>query len=277
MKILVTGATGLIGGALVPHLRERGHTVVGLARTSKEGTVGCDLRNREEIGQVIEEHGPFDSVVHLAAEAHNFRSISEDELLRQNVTTTENLVLALERSANLEDTRMVYASSVAIYSEPVNGKPFQESPATAYGKTKLASERLLKTKSFKSLHLLRFAPVFDKGNLSDVRKRVCLPVLGVKIRLYPQPSHALCSLETAVARIVEAVAAEHNSVETVTVADVRAYPQHELVSWFPGPAVPLPVAAFQISAFFLGLIPGAGQTVSSMIRKFSSSSSYPTA
>lgn len=275
MKILVTGATGLIGGALVPVLRERGHDVIALARTLKEGAVSCDLRDREAINEVIKNYGPFESVVHLAAEAHNFRSLSEDELIRQNVVTTENLVSALEQSSRLENVRMVYASSVAIFSDPEVGRALREEPATAYGKTKLASERSLKAKAFGSLHILRFGPVFDRQHLSDVRKRVCLPVVGVKIRMYPQPHHALCYLGTAVARIIEAVEAGSGAVETATVVDTKAYSQHELASWFPGRAVPLPIGLIKFMAFSVGFIPGAGKAVSGMIRKFSSSSSFP--
>ena len=32
MRILISGASGFIGGALVPHLRARGHHVVRLVR-----------------------------------------------------------------------------------------------------------------------------------------------------------------------------------------------------------------------------------------------------
>lgn len=32
MKVLVTGATGLVGGRLLPELRSRGHTVTALTR-----------------------------------------------------------------------------------------------------------------------------------------------------------------------------------------------------------------------------------------------------
>ena len=70
MKVLVTGTTGWLGGELAKKLAEQGHTVVGLARraTKIEGvtSVQADLEDGASITRAINEHGPFDVVVHLA-------------------------------------------------------------------------------------------------------------------------------------------------------------------------------------------------------------------
>ena len=50
MRIAVTGASGLIGGALVPHLRAQGHEVLRMVRAdvggTRRGRLGPDGRHR---------------------------------------------------------------------------------------------------------------------------------------------------------------------------------------------------------------------------------------
>lgn len=60
MKILVTGANGFIGTALVPRLRAAGHEVE--APSSRD----CNLLEQSEARRLFREHSP-DAVYHLAA------------------------------------------------------------------------------------------------------------------------------------------------------------------------------------------------------------------
>ena len=68
MKVLVTGASGLLGRAVAKVLREEGHTVVGTALSRvKEGMVKLDLEDAKDIaGVVASEKAPV--IVHCAAE-----------------------------------------------------------------------------------------------------------------------------------------------------------------------------------------------------------------
>src|SRR5262245_3151342 len=67
MRILVTGATGLVGNALVPHLRKKGHDVAPLRRSSP---LPEELTWDPERG-VMDERAleGVDGVVHLAGES----------------------------------------------------------------------------------------------------------------------------------------------------------------------------------------------------------------
>jgi uncharacterized protein len=67
MKILISGATGLVGSALVPTLRARGDEVVSLVRaTPKPGEIEWHP-NQDMIDSAALEG--FDAVVHLAGES----------------------------------------------------------------------------------------------------------------------------------------------------------------------------------------------------------------
>ena len=68
MKILVSGSSGLIGSALVPHLTGAGHYVVRLVRSNPDRERGDILW--DPVSGKIERTRleGFDAVVHLAGE-----------------------------------------------------------------------------------------------------------------------------------------------------------------------------------------------------------------
>jgi len=123
MRVLVTGASGFIGGALVPVLAARGHDVRPVAR-----------------GELL-PHGA-EAVVHLANIAHTHAT--PEALGRVNVEGTRQLA---ERAASLGLRRFVYISSIKASGEETGARPFDahETPApqSDYGRSKLAAERTL--------------------------------------------------------------------------------------------------------------------------------------
>jgi NAD(P)-dependent dehydrogenase (short-subunit alcohol dehydrogenase family) len=64
MRILVIGASGVIGGAVVQVLQERGHDVVPASRS---GNVKVDMEDVSSIGPALESAGDLDAVVCCAA------------------------------------------------------------------------------------------------------------------------------------------------------------------------------------------------------------------
>ncbi len=61
MKVLVTGASGLIGSALSSELGVRGHEVMGVSRSHASGSIGWHQMTPEFMENV-------DAVVNLAGE-----------------------------------------------------------------------------------------------------------------------------------------------------------------------------------------------------------------
>lgn len=109
MRILVTGASGYLGGRLVPALRARGHTVTPSARRALGPIVALDILDRHALTIGLDGH---DAVLHLA-------SLDEHEAARDPaqalLVSGEGTRLVLETAARLGVPRVVFLSTYHIY------------------------------------------------------------------------------------------------------------------------------------------------------------------
>ena len=146
MRVLVTGATGFIGRAVVRQLTTAGHSVVGFARTSRP--CSCELRTGDILDQAALGHAveDVDAVCHLAALIQVRESFEEPvRYFRVNVTGTLNLLDAMNAEAQRSGhrLRLVFASTGAVYGTPEK-QPITEAqepaPSSPYGASKLAAE-----------------------------------------------------------------------------------------------------------------------------------------
>ncbi len=111
MKIAVSGASGFVGGHLVPELERRGHEVFRLVRRAGQGT--------HEIawtaGQPPALSG-FDAVIHLAGESIMGRWTSEKKahIRDSRVTGTRSLAAAIA-AAQPRPRTFIAASAIGYY------------------------------------------------------------------------------------------------------------------------------------------------------------------
>ncbi len=119
--IAVTGATGLLGSAIVQQLMARGHTVVGITRKiipDNEAQKSIIWREADVTDPVSLHEALQDAtgVIHAAALV-SFNPRHRNRLMQINVTGTRNIVNAC---LNLGIKRMVYISSVAALGRQKN-------------------------------------------------------------------------------------------------------------------------------------------------------------
>jgi len=147
MKILITGASGFSGSALIRHLLAVGERdICGIVRSLPKNPdldrqvrfVPCDLLDYQRVQEVIAEVCP-DRVVHLAGLNHG----SLDDLLRINVTGTRNLLDAVQQTNPA--CQILAVSSSAVYGF-AGRKPITENiclkPVNNYGVSKAAQEHV---------------------------------------------------------------------------------------------------------------------------------------
>jgi nucleoside-diphosphate-sugar epimerase len=149
MKVLVTGASGLLGGHVADALSARGDRVRALVRTTSnrknlEKLPGIELveGSIEQPDRVREAVDGVDAIVHCAGIV---KARSSDEFFTVNVGGTSNLVEAARGRAGALK-RLVHVSSLEACGPSGDGAPVaadQEKPVTAYGRSKLAAEKVV--------------------------------------------------------------------------------------------------------------------------------------
>ncbi len=173
-RIIITGASGFIGKALLNDLKES-YRIFGLARRTQAQSGApvhpnitwhqCDICDKECIERTfraIDFRKGEDIIIHLAA-YFDFTGDENPEYQRVNVDGMRNL---LEHCKILRPASLIFASSLAISEFPKTGKALNESSPPdgkhIYSKSKKAGEEMLKEyeKWFPSC-IIRFAAVYS--------------------------------------------------------------------------------------------------------------------
>jgi len=135
MKVLVTGATGLIGRSLCRALTDEGHTIVGLSR-SPEKARGLAVR---EMLKWEPQSGPppeqafdgLDAIVHLVGEpiaAHRWSEEQKKRIRDSRIVSTRNLVNGL-RSTKQPPAAFISGSAIGFYGDRGDEKLTEQSAA----------------------------------------------------------------------------------------------------------------------------------------------------
>jgi uncharacterized protein (TIGR01777 family) len=123
MRILVTGATGFIGRAIMEEFTHKGHQVVGLTRNADKArkTVGHDYEflewNDDSLLPALDVIKPIDVIINLAGEniaGKRWSSKQKDRIYRSRVGATEKIFKAL-RQYEMKPALFISASAIGIY------------------------------------------------------------------------------------------------------------------------------------------------------------------
>jgi len=143
VKILVTGADGMLGSALCPTLLKRKHEVYATDLSpSEEGTECLDVRSFEQIEKAVKKVKP-ELVMHLAAETDVDKcELNPDHAFLTNTIGTQNVSLVCQKHGLL----MVYISTIGVFYGDKH-EPYTEfdnpNPINIYGHSKLEGEKIV--------------------------------------------------------------------------------------------------------------------------------------
>jgi dihydroflavonol-4-reductase len=174
LKLLVTGATGFLGGHLVEEMVDRGYDVVASVRSTSStdllDELGVEKRTLDlsDPTTMVEATRGIDVVMHLAA-YYTFTG-KEDLYEKINVQGTRELLNACLKNGV---KRVLYCSSTEAIG-PVDDPPADEesplNPTYEYGRSKAKAESLVRSFQADGVDhtILRPSGIYGPRNVDDV-------------------------------------------------------------------------------------------------------------
>jgi nucleoside-diphosphate-sugar epimerase len=270
MKLLVTGANGMVGSSVCAELVRRGHEVRAAVRSGGVvferveqvviGSINCDTDWTSALRNV-------DGVIHLAARVHVMRDPPTDPDAKFFEVNAAGTLALARQAAEAKVQRMIFTSSVKVNGEyTLPGKTFSEAdtpnPHGGYAQSKYEAESSLRQVALATgmeVVIIRPPLVYgagSKANFAALMRRVeqgwPLP-LGA---LHNQRS--LIGLANLVDFIITCLSHKQAANQTFLVSDGHDLSTTELIRRLalalevPARLLPIPAWALMAGATLLG-------------------------
>jgi nucleoside-diphosphate-sugar epimerase len=195
--LIVTGASGWIGRAVVSRARQLGHPVVAAGRRSYNGgsSIQATFDLQQDETAIVAAIGPCLraasrwALIHCAGLAHVKSETRNARQLLQRINVEGTATLA-RSCISLGVSRFLYVSSISVYAW--DSSPFTHprtemdstGPQTEYGKTKLEGERIVMGSDL-DWRVARLATVFGPGDTANFYRLA----RAIKRRRFYIPGH----------------------------------------------------------------------------------------
>lgn len=270
-RILLTGATGFVGSAILNRLVSRGDSVVAAIRQ-----VSVDLSRPTDVFRFDRLDGStdwspalagVDTVVHAAARVHVMNDAERDPLAAFRLVNVAGTVNLARQAAAAGVRRFIFISSIKVNGEGApKGSPYQAddlpAPADPYGVSKREAEDALRELAADTgLEVVIIRPVLVYGPGVKANFRAMMRWLDKGI---PLPFGSIRNLRSLVSvdnlsdLVVTCVDHAKAANETFLVSDGEDLSTSELLRRMsralgrPARLIPIPAILLQIAANTLG-------------------------
>ncbi len=242
-KVFITGASGFVGSHLVEAVNSRGYEIHAAVRKSSKideikhfvhEFVYPDMNNVDELTSLFQRE-QYSYIIHAAAMTKAKR---EEDMFSVNVGYTENILKAsLAISQTLE--RVVYVSSLAAIgpidfdSPSLITESTSYNPVTVYGRSKRASEEMIKTSfATSSISVLRPTAVYgprekDLFILFDTLNKGLDPYIGSNSQKL-----SFIYVKDLVEGILNACIAPQQGLQFYNITDGQVYSRYAMADIF---------------------------------------------
>lgn len=203
MRILVTGAKGMIGSHLVKGLLDAGYEVVGIDRSSDQSCGGkyfhymVDLADKDTVKIIMDKYKP-DRIIHLAALAHaaDGKEFTWDDYKHLNVDCAKNIFEAAG------DKPVLFISTIDVlgFTSGVVNAQTPMKPVSNYGRSKMMAEQ--ECCKLQHFDIFRFSPVYTDTIKRDIRKRYYLKYPNIAYKIGRGTEYEILNVNGAVAAMV---------------------------------------------------------------------------
>lgn len=193
-NILVTGATGFVGSALLPRLARDGHAVRAAVRQFKADIPAAHM-DTVEVGDLSATTdwsnalAGIDVVVHCAARVHAMNEDTSDWLAAYRQVNVDGTLALARQAAQMGVQRFVFLSSITVNGN-INHRPFIEqdkpAPLGPYAQSKWEAEhglRLLCQETGMELVIIRPPLVYGPGVAGNFDRMVRWTTRGIPLPL----------------------------------------------------------------------------------------------
>ena len=205
MRILVTGARGLVGSNLIQRLLKKEYEVIGVDRrkdsfvAEKYRHYEIDLSDSTKFQEIVTKEKP-DRVIHLAALAHR-KGQSDLSWERYYQVNVQNAINVFQGAG---DVPVLFISTVDVFgfTKGVVTVKTVPRPVTNYGKTKLLAEKEC-MRLCKYYDIFRLSPIYTKEVKRDIQKRYYLRYPNIAYQIGKGSEYEILNIDNAVMEMVE--------------------------------------------------------------------------
>ena len=239
-KVLITGASGFFGAALLRPAAAAGHQITAVSRTPPQEDVehiAVDLRDVAATKLALRDWR-WDAVIHLAGTAVKGELTwhASVDLIDAHVQLLVHLLSAIPHDW---PGRFIHASGAIVYGTPV-AQPVSEEhvrrPLHAYGLAKMLAEDILFGSSLTDRWLLRTGGLFSESRISGAlfnfaRRALVGEPLVVTTSIPPVPWELL-HVDDAVDAVLRALAAPSRDPGAINVSYGEPVQIVDIARWF---------------------------------------------